>query len=117
MIRKIKFTSLADTDVDDIGDYFTARNRDVGTKFYQSVVKTTQFLARVSETSEIGTLYESDSPTCQNIRLWRVDGFSNYLVFYRVEGSTLKILRVLHGSRDYRNIMEMVPPQESEREA
>ncbi len=117
MIRKIRYTRLSKKEMGEIADYLAIQSRAVSLRFFQSVHKTAQFLARASKTSEIGTLYESDDPTCQNIRLWRVDGFSKYLIFYRVEGSTLKILRVLHGSRDYRNIMEMVPPQESEREA
>jgi len=104
----IEYTRLAEIDMDEIADYFVNANQSttVSTKFYQAIHKTAQFLARVSETSVIGTLYESDAPRCQNIRIWRVDGFPKHLIFFRIENSTLKILRVFHGSRDYRTIME-----------
>ena len=33
-------------------------------------------------------------------RSWRVGGFRNYLIFYEVLPDRLRLLRVLHGSRD-----------------
>jgi len=81
-------------------------NIELNTEAEEAVDNTAEFLTRVSETARIGTRYESDDPTCQNIRIWCGNGFSKYLIFYRVENSTLQILRVLHGARDYRNIME-----------
>ena len=106
MPREIEYTPQADVDIDEIADYFASRTTSVAARFYQAVYDTAQFLARVSETSVIGTLYESDDLACQDIRLWQVKGFSKYLIFYRVENSTLKILRVLHGARDCQNLVE-----------
>jgi toxin ParE1/3/4 len=37
----------------------------------------------------------------KNIRSWRVDGFENYLIFYRFTGSRLEILRIKHGAMDF----------------
>ncbi len=34
------------------------------------------------------------------IRSWRVEGFRNYLLFYEVLPDQVRLLRVLHGSRD-----------------
>ncbi|MDO3436765.1 type II toxin-antitoxin system RelE/ParE family toxin [Rhizobium sp. CBN3] len=44
------------------------------------------------------------------LRLPRLRGvrrrpFGNYLIFYRVEGSTVQVMRILHGARDYINIL------------
>ena len=37
----------------------------------------------------------------KNIRSWRVDGFENYLIFYRFAAMRLEILRIKHGAMDF----------------
>ena len=39
------------------------------------------------------------------IRSWRVDGFENYLVFYRVNPDSVEILRLLHAARNLPRIL------------
>ncbi len=34
------------------------------------------------------------------LRFWPIKGFRNYLVMYKTEGSTVEVLRALHGRRD-----------------
>jgi plasmid stabilization system protein ParE len=34
----------------------------------------------------------------KNIRSWRVNGFENPLIFYRLAGERLEILRIKHGA-------------------
>jgi plasmid stabilization system protein ParE len=34
------------------------------------------------------------------MRKWPIKGFRGFLVFYRDEGTSVAILRVVHGSRD-----------------
>ena len=36
----------------------------------------------------------------QGLRSWRVEGFVNWLIFYRVEDQNLRLVRLLHGARD-----------------
>ena len=109
MTRTFVYSQPAQIDLGEIGDYFATCSETLPQRFIDAVDKTARFLARASETSVIGTLYESNDPACQNIRIWHVDGFSKYLIFYRIENSTLKILRVFHGARNYQNIMENEP--------
>ena len=40
------------------------------------------------------------------IRSWRVPGFKNYLIFYRVKGEIVDVLAVLEGHRDLATILE-----------
>jgi len=35
-----------------------------------------------------------------NIRFRRVQGFGEYVVFYRFDGAVIEVLRVLHGKQD-----------------
>lgn len=39
------------------------------------------------------------------VRRWRVRGFEDYLIFYRLQEPTLEILRILHGARDLADIL------------
>lgn len=36
----------------------------------------------------------------KGIRSWRVQDFPRYLIFYRIHGDRIEILRVLHGMRN-----------------
>jgi toxin ParE1/3/4 len=40
------------------------------------------------------------------LRSWRVQGFRNYLVFYRPLEDRIQIWRVLHGSRDLHQLVK-----------
>ncbi|RUM02632.1 type II toxin-antitoxin system RelE/ParE family toxin [Rhizobium chutanense] len=47
------------------------------------------------------------------LRLPRLTGvrrrlFGNYLIFYRIEDSTVRVLRILHGARDYARILRRI---------
>jgi toxin ParE1/3/4 len=41
----------------------------------------------------------------KGIRSWRVSGFENYLIFYQPTGTSLEVVRVLHGSQDLPRIL------------
>lgn len=49
---------------------------------------------------EIGRLYAPEHPELSAVRAWRVHRFERYLVFYEVRDETIRIARVLDGSRD-----------------
>ena len=40
------------------------------------------------------------------VRMWRVSGFPNYLIFYRPLGSGIEVIRVLHAKRDIQALFE-----------
>ena len=40
----------------------------------------------------------------RDVRRWPVQGFPNILIFYRIDGDSLNVVRVLHGSRDAESI-------------
>jgi len=43
------------------------------------------------------------------LRSWHVDGFDNYLIFYRPIANGVEIYRVLHGARDLRRLLTRRP--------
>lgn len=40
------------------------------------------------------------------LRSWRIQGFRNYLIFYRPQDDHIQIWRVLHGSRDLHQLVK-----------
>jgi hypothetical protein len=39
------------------------------------------------------------------LREWPVKGFAEFLIFYLLQGDTIRVIRVLHGSRDVNRIL------------
>lgn len=67
-----------------------------------------RFLEAIDETIEglalqpfKGRIRKLPGRGLKNIRSWRVNGFENYLIFYRVTASRLQILRIKHGAMDF----------------
>ena len=50
---------------------------------------------------ELGSPRAFQQTRLAGIRMWLVTGFRNYLLFYRVVGDELQVLRVLHAAQDY----------------
>lgn len=48
---------------------------------------------------ECGVGYPARSAKLADLRMLPVNGFTNYLVFYRVEAEAIRILYVVHGAR------------------
>ena len=48
----------------------------------------------------MGAAREYNDPALANVRMWRVAGFPNHLIFYRPIESGVEVIRVLHANRD-----------------
>lgn len=100
----LSITSSADKDVDDCFDYIAHDNLDAAQRFYHSAYATFQVLC---ENPFIGKNCDFGPAELQHLRMWFVEGFDKYLIFYRVNGNTLEIIRVLHSARDIeRNLID-----------
>src|SRR5436853_321926 len=62
-------------------------------------------LKRLAGMPEMGSLLELPNPALAGIRVWRVRGFKNYLIFYRPLSDGIRVLRVLHAARDIESIL------------
>jgi toxin ParE1/3/4 len=97
----LSISSQARQDVEDIGVYFAEQARSyIPDQFLNGVEVAFAFL-RTSPRAGRLCGFEGAS---RNVRLWPVKGFPNLLVFYRIEGDRLEVVRVLHGSRDVESI-------------
>ena len=57
----------------------------------------------------VGPRYTSGNPQLQNLRSWPVAGFEAIRIYYLLEEDTIDILRILHGKRDVKRILEREP--------
>ena len=55
--------------------------------------------AQLTQQPECGVTYRSRSHNLPEVRMLPLIGFANYLVFYRIEAETVRILYVVHGAR------------------
>jgi toxin ParE1/3/4 len=96
-------TEAADADVFGIACYLADQREGLGFRFYDSVEETYQQIAENPPWKGLGHFRQAE---IKNIRVCPVTGFSNYLIFYRVERDRIEILRVLHGARDYMSLFD-----------
>lgn len=54
----------------------------------------------LSAMPEMGAARTYNDPLLANVRMWRVTGFPNHLIFYRPVEGGIEIIRVLHAKRD-----------------
>lgn len=48
---------------------------------------------------ECGVVYPTRNPRLRDVRMLPVHGFPNYLIFYRLELDSVRVLYVVHGAR------------------
>ena len=98
MKRVAHYKAKASQDLAEIFDYLDEHSETAADRFYDAVERTVQQLSR---SPALGERCRFRNPATKDMRVWQVDGFSNYLIFYRSKDDVLQILRVIHGARDY----------------
>jgi len=81
----------------------SARNAD---RFLEAAEHTFRHLA---DWSAMGRRWRSPIKRLSNVRVWRVRGFTKWLIFYRSSDDAIEVLRVLHGARDLHAILSDEP--------
>ncbi len=103
MKNVVSFWDVADRDVNEAADYLGRESVPLGRRFYTAVQETCKALA---EFPNLGREREVFSPHLLGLRSHAVQGFENYLIFYRPVADGVEIIRVLHGARDVDRILE-----------
>lgn len=68
---------------------------------YERILATT-----LAATPDIGRPYRSAAARLRGVCAVSIGRFRNYLIFYRRQGDEVEVLRVLHGARDIRSILD-----------
>ncbi len=61
---------------------------------------------QVAEMPRIGAVRNFRNPRLEGIRFWPIPDIEKYLIFYRVTGEEVQVLRVHHGAQDVASILE-----------
>ncbi|MBD2537101.1 type II toxin-antitoxin system RelE/ParE family toxin [Nostoc flagelliforme FACHB-838] len=77
-------------------------NTDVAVKFLSAAEAT---FAQLVKTPGIGKVAQLVVSRLGEIRQWRIKDFQDYLIFYRIEDTTIEILRIFHGARDLADVL------------
>jgi plasmid stabilization system protein ParE len=89
-------------DVADCADYlFTERGEKVARRWKEALDETVALLSRFPEIGRV----RHDLPF-SGIRTFFLKEFPRYLIFYRLEGGTLDLLRVRHGMMHLPSLFE-----------
>jgi toxin ParE1/3/4 len=65
-----------------------------------TITTATAAFARLAALPSLGPAVPFQSPIVQGMRVWRVEGFERYLIFYRSVAAGVEVVRVLHAARD-----------------
>lgn len=98
----------ARADILDIFEHIFGDNEDAADRWLDAVDQTID--QTIANNPRIGVKRDYGRPTLAGFRMIAVRDFENYLVFYRIDGQVLRIIRVLHGARDIPNVLD--PPDE-----
>lgn len=64
---------------------------------------------------DLGHRWKTEAAHLQDVRVIPIPSFPNYLVFYRSIAKEVRILTVLHGSRDLPALLRLIDQQPADR--
>jgi toxin ParE1/3/4 len=76
---------------------------EVAIRFRDAVRRTVESLC---QHPLVGPRYHSNNPQLESLRSWPVAGFEAVRIYYLPDKDAIRILRVLHGKRDLKRILE-----------
>ena len=76
---------------------------EVAVRFRDAVRRSVESLR---EHPRVGPHYRLTNPQLQNLRSWPVAGFEAIRVYYLLDDDTIRVIRILHGKRDVKRILE-----------
>jgi len=84
-------------DLVELSQYISNDNFDAALRFLDAAKRTFNFLATNPESGQVCRFADPESA---GLRVWPMDGFRNYLIYYRPTSDGVDVARVLHGARD-----------------
>ena len=83
-----------------LGEHASARTAD---RFLAAVEKT---LGLIASSPGIGTPHATNNPHLAGLRTFPVTKFKRFILFYQAFDDRIELVRVLHGARDIRRILD-----------
>ena len=95
----VEYSDYVACDLQDIARFFCRFDAGIAARFLDAVDETVRFLT----VSKHAGRERTDLPVPE-LRSFRVESFQRYLIFYRPAAPGIRVVRVLHTSRDFKNL-------------
>ena len=106
-MAKVGFRPRAWEDVQESASYLAGEaGATVADRFLDAVLDQTASLAGMPR---MGAICRLAHPALKDLRRLPVNGFENWLIFYRPTKGGIEIIRALHGARDIESILDDAP--------
>jgi toxin ParE1/3/4 len=105
---KVSYRQAASDDVVRQFRYYlvTLNLPEIAVRYRDAVRRTVESLR---EHPLVGPRYGLNNPRLQNLRSWPVAGFEAIRIYYLLDEDTIRVIRILHGKRDVKRILEQAP--------
>jgi toxin ParE1/3/4 len=102
---KVTYRQTASDDVVRQFRYYlvTLNLPNIAVRFRGAVDRTVRLLR---ERPFVGPRYRTEDRRFRHLRSWPVEGFEAIRIYYLLDNDTIQIIRILHGSRDIKQILE-----------
>ena len=94
---KVRHATKALLDLDSIAGWIQKDSTRAALRFLESAEETAN---QIADFPELGAPVELSDPELKGLRHCLISGFKRYVLFYRIVGEDIVIMRVLHGHRD-----------------
>lgn len=105
MKLRLRRTSQARGDIVRLYRYIGADNPDAAERVLEAIERS---LRAIAATPGMGRQWESNDPRFEALRVYPVNPYRNYLIFYRVVGRDVHIFRIVHGSQELGRIVDEI---------
>ena len=106
MSGRVIWRAVAEADLTEAYIYIGADSPEAAERLLDAVGDA---VALLLENPHAGSPREFRSPRAQGTRSWSPRGFPNLLIFYKVAGDDIAVVRFLHGARDLPRHLEHDP--------
>ena len=97
--RRLLIQPAAIADLDRHADFIAKDSPQAALRLLECAEATFQFLSEMPFVG-IQCADQFESPRARDLRLWRIKGFPNHQILYRVQLKELLIVRVIHAAQD-----------------
>lgn len=102
MSRRVVVRPLAESDLDEQALHIAKDSVSAALRFLDAAQAA---FDRLHSFPEIGRAREFLHPDLKGVRSWPIPKFEKHVVFYRLSGDLIDILRVVHSARDLDSIL------------
>lgn len=94
----------AETDISSHADFLARENVELALRFITAIEES---IDEIVQMPGLGAACQFSDPKFAGMRSWRVKAFRRHRIYYRIVGSEVEVVRVLHSSRDLNLIFAM----------